>query len=34
MTKRLIWIIVIILIGGYFVNNYLENKAKEEAEKA
>lgn len=34
MTKRVIWIIVIILIGGYFVNNYLEDKAKEEAAKA
>lgn len=33
MMKRVIWIIVIILIGGYFVNNYLEDKAKKEAEK-
>jgi len=33
MTKRVIWIIVIILITGYFINNYLENKAKKEAEK-
>lgn len=34
MMKRAIWIIVIILIGGFFVNNYLKNKAKKEAEKA
>lgn len=34
MMKRAIWIIVIILIGGYFVNNYLQNKATKEAEKA
>ena len=34
--KRMIWailIIVIILIGAYFVNNFLENKTKEDAEK-
>lgn len=34
MIKRVIWIVVIILVGGYFVNNYLESKAKEEAKKA
>ena len=32
--KRAIWIIAILLIGGYFVNNYFENRAKREAEKA
>lgn len=31
--KRAIWIIVIILIGGFFVNKYLENKAKNKAIK-
>lgn len=34
MMKRAIWIIVIILIGGYFVNNYLEKKARKKAEDA
>ena len=32
--KRAIWIIVILLISAYFVNSYLENRAKREAEKA
>jgi len=34
MMKRAIWIIVIILIGGYFVNNYLEKKTRKKAEDA
>lgn len=34
MLKRVIFIIVIVLIGAYFVNNYFEKRAKEEAEKA
>jgi hypothetical protein len=33
MIKRVIWIIIIVLIGGYFVNSYLEDKAKLRAEK-
>ncbi len=33
MIKRTIAIIVIVLIGGYFVNKYFENKAKKEAER-
>jgi len=34
MMKRLIGIIVVLLIGAYFVNTYIENKKKREAEKA
>lgn len=34
MMKRAIWIIVIVLIGGYFVNNYFQNKAKLKRERA
>ncbi len=34
MMKRAIWIIVALLVAAYFVNNYLENKAKKEAQKA
>jgi hypothetical protein len=32
--KRLIGIIVVLLIGAYFVNSFLENKTKEKAKKA
>jgi len=32
--KKMIWIIVALVVGGYFVNSYLENKAKREAEQA
>jgi hypothetical protein len=34
MVKRAIFIIVIVLIGAYFVNSYLERKAKENSERA
>jgi len=34
MIKRAIWIIVVLLVGAYFVNSYIQNKAKEDAEKA
>jgi len=34
MMKRVIWIIVVLLVGAYFLNNYLENKAKKELKKA
>jgi hypothetical protein len=33
MIKHVIWILLIILIGGYFVNNYFESKSKKEAVK-
>jgi hypothetical protein len=32
--KRAIWIFLTLLMSAYFVNSYLENKAKREAEKA
>lgn len=32
--KKIIWIIVALVIGGYFVNSYLENEAKRDAERA
>ena len=32
--KRIVWVIVLLAIGGYFVNSYLEKKAKKEAERA
>ena len=32
--KTLIWIVVAILVGGYFVNDHLENKAQQEAARA
>jgi len=32
MMKKFIWIIVAFAFGAYFVNSYLENKAKREAE--
>ena len=32
--KKVIWIIVALVVGGYFVNSYMENKAKREAERA
>jgi len=34
MMKRVIWIIVALLVGAYFLNNYSENKAKKELKKA
>jgi hypothetical protein len=34
MMKRVIWIILALLVGAYFVNSYLSNKAKKAAEKA
>jgi len=34
MVRRVIWIIAIILIAGYFINNYLEDRSREEAKKA
>jgi len=34
MIKRAIAIILIVLIGGYFINKYFENKARKEAERA
>lgn len=32
--KRVIWIIVALIIGGYFINSYLETKAKREKKQA
>ncbi|MDE0405599.1 MAG: hypothetical protein OXI53_09845 [Nitrospira sp.] len=32
--KKVLWILVVLVVGGYFVNSYLENKATEEAERA
>ena len=32
--KKIIWIIVALVIGGYLVNSYLENEAKRDAERA
>lgn len=32
--KKIIWILVAFVVGGYFVNSYLETKAKREAEEA
>ena len=32
--KKIIWIIVVLAIGGYFVNSYLEKRAKHEAERS
>lgn len=32
--KKIIWIIVLLAIAGYFVNSYLEKRAKQEAERA
>ena len=34
VIKRAIAIILIVLIGGYFINKYFENKARKEAERA
>ena len=34
MLKRAIWVIVALLVAAYFVNSYIENKAKKEAQKA
>lgn len=30
--KKIIWILVALVVGAYFVNSYMENKAKSEAE--
>ena len=32
--KKVIWIIIVVLIGGYFFNSYTESKAKQEAKRA
>lgn len=32
--KKVIWILVALLVGGYFVNSYMEKKAKREVERA
>ena len=32
--KKIVWIIIVIAVGGYFINLYMENKAKREAEHA
>jgi hypothetical protein len=32
--KKVIWIIVVLAIAGYFVNSYLQKRAKREAERA
>lgn len=34
MMKKVLWIIVALAVGAYFVNSYLENKVKREAERA
>lgn len=34
MMKRVIWIIVALLVGAYFLSNHSENKAKMELKKA
>jgi len=31
--KRVIWIVVILAVVGYFINNYLEDRAKKKAEE-
>jgi len=31
--SRIIWIFIIVAIGAYFINNYLQSKAKEKAEQ-
>lgn len=30
MMRRVIWLIVIVLIAGYFINNYIEERSKEQ----
>lgn len=32
--KKIIWILVALVVGGYFINSYLENKGKREAKEA
>lgn len=32
--KKIVWIIIVVAVGGYFINSYMENKAKREAERA
>lgn len=32
--KKIVWIIIVIVVGGYFINSYMENKARREAERA
>ena len=32
--KKIVWIIIIITLGGYFINFYMENRAKRKAERA
>ncbi len=32
--KKIIWIIILIAVGGFFFNSYLENKARREAERS
>jgi len=34
MIKRVVVIILVLLVGAYFANSHLENKAKEKAKKA
>lgn len=31
--KKFVWVIIVLLVGGYFVNSYIENKAKRKAEQ-
>jgi len=32
--KKIIWVIVVLVVGGYFTNSYLENKTARKVEKA
>ena len=32
--KKIVWIIIVIAVAGYFINSYMENKARREAERA
>ena len=31
--KKIAWIIVLLLVGSYFVNSYIEDKAKRKVER-
>lgn len=32
--RKIVWIIVVLVIGGYFINSHMEKKAKRKAEQA